>query len=256
MTRFPSTEDAIEFLRSKGIEFDSLVDVGVHTGTPKLMKCLPNARHILVEPSPAHRSAIEANYADFDFELHAVAAGSKNVDAFVVDLVADAGTAVTHSKMVETREEAEAIPGAVAIHDLPIRTLDSITNNPEGLGSFLLKIDVDGHEPDVIEGATETLSKAAAVLIEAPLSSVSERTALLEARGFVLYEIVDLEYYKGALWQVDLLFLAANLIEKDPNLRPKPGQEETPFDPSEYVSLRMPGVERFQKSLRRRLTSR
>ncbi|MEM9975677.1 MAG: hypothetical protein AAF771_15975, partial [Pseudomonadota bacterium] len=55
--------------------------------------------------------------------------------------------------------------------------------------------------------------------------------------GFTLYDIVDFDYYKNVLWQVDLVFVAESAIESHPDLVASPNVG--PFKPAAYQSLAM-----------------
>ncbi|MEM9973770.1 MAG: FkbM family methyltransferase, partial [Pseudomonadota bacterium] len=220
--RFPSTQSALARIQSGGLKFETVIDVGVHEGTPKLMKALPNALHLLIEPSAAHANAIAKNYREIPHELIPVAAGKEDGSVWFVDHAIDGGTAITHSRIVSSREEAERTENLRNIAELPVRRLDTIAAERDLAGPIFLKIDVDGKEIDVLEGARGLLGDVSALSIEAPLMHLSERTLWLEEAGFTLYDIVDFDYYKNVLWQVDLVFVAESAIESHPDLVASP----------------------------------
>ena len=70
---------------------------------------------------------------------------------------------------------------------------------------YLLKIDVDGHEPRVVAGATEALLETAAVVLEVTASIFLSRAQQLASEGFGLFDIFDLVYYRGVFYQADAL---------------------------------------------------
>jgi hypothetical protein len=57
-------------------------------------------------------------------------------------------------------------------------------------------------------------------MVEAPLWQMAETSKYLTDRGFQLFDIVDLSYYKGAMWQVDLVFLSTAILDSSQWLRP------------------------------------
>ncbi len=253
--RVATTEDAIRILTARGLNFRTVIDVGVNEGTPKLMRAVPNAHHVLIEPSPAHAPAIAKAYQGIDHRLHRVAVGDEDTEAFIVDTAIDGGTAVTHSAIVANRAEAEAEPGVLQIHELPVRRLDTLLSDTELADDILLKIDVDGHELPVLRGATDTLRRAAVVTIEAPRGALVERAAFLQEAGFALYDIVDLDYYDGVLWQVDVLFVRNDLMQRLRSLNPIPGLKGETFRPEAYRSLQdmtKPWTSRLWRKLRGR----
>ena len=68
-----------------------------------------------------------------------------------------------------------------------------------------------------------------------------ERALFLQQSGFSLFDIVDLEYYKNALWQVDLIFLNQSVLETSPQLCRQPtggtGDGGEVFESSSYYAL-------------------
>ena len=87
-----------------------------------------------------------------------------------------------------------------------------ITFSPET--QTILKIDVDGAEIDVLEGARATLTCDCVVVIEAAL--LDERAArfgqivnFMTAHGYEVWDILEpvLRPSDSLLWQVDLVFV-------------------------------------------------
>jgi hypothetical protein len=68
---------------------------------------------------------------------------------------------------------------------------------------------------EVLQGATEVLQETVCVVIEATLSTLTERGCFLEEQGFVLWDICDLLYFDDCLWAVDLIYLK-NKFFSDP----------------------------------------
>lgn len=242
-SRVPSTESCIEHILGSGVEIGTVIDVGVQTGTPKLMTTLPKARHILFEPSQAHIETIKQVYEPFEHSLHSVALSDQDQTGLLVDYGLY-GKEVSHSHIITDRSEADGLPNVSKISELPIRRLDTVMADEKVRGEILLKIDVDGHEISVLRGAPDTLKKAGVVTIEAPLVEVSKRLNFLEDSGFQLFDIVDLCYYKKSMWQVDLVFLQPRLIAQYPILGEMPQGDSVV--PSEYCELQL-GVEPKRK---------
>jgi hypothetical protein len=94
---------------------------------------------------------------------------------------------------------------------------------------FLFKLDVDGNELRVLRGATETLRETSCVIIETALGELFEMGAVLKNAGFILWDIVDLGYYRNNLFHVDLIFLSPG--EKQRSFSPW----REPFDPTKIA---------------------
>jgi hypothetical protein len=80
------------------------------------------------------------------------------------------------------------------------------------LDNYLLKIDIDGPEIDMIANSPETMTNAVMVICEATTWTISARMAAVEATGKKLMEIANPCFYCQRLWQVDLVFVREDLI--------------------------------------------
>ncbi len=83
-------------------------------------------------------------------------------------------------------------------------------------GPFLIKVDVQGAELDVLMGATKTLSNTEYVILEISFfrfftggPQVFDVIRFMKEWGFVPYDIFDYQYrlLDGALSQVDMAFV-------------------------------------------------
>lgn len=209
--RFPSKVDCLRVLKRAGLHPASIIDVGVHTGTPELMAAFPTVHHLLVEPEAAHAEAIEAAYRDIPHTLAAAAASDRDGAAELTAEHRGGRSEVTHSRL----ETIEGRSDTGAASQVRLARLDSLVSEAGLKGPFLLKIDTDGYELEVLAGAPETLRQSAIVIIEAPLHALTERAAPVEAAGLRLFDISDLAYYHDTLSQVDLVFLNPALADPD-----------------------------------------
>ncbi len=105
---------------------------------------------------------------------------------------------------------------ATHVIEVPMKTLDGIIKNHAVKGPFLLKIDVEGAEVDVLQGALETLAECEAVIAEAwinptvydPDHGFARLTQFMDVHGFMLYDIFGGSLHKsGVLKQVDAVFI-------------------------------------------------
>ncbi|HBV12414.1 MAG TPA: hypothetical protein DEB60_04725 [Brevundimonas sp.] len=72
---------------------------------------------------------------------------------------------------------------------------------------YFLKIDVDGLEVKILNGAERTLPLCSVVMIEADKANLVERLSFMLSRGFELYDFAEPAYYDDAFWQCDLIFV-------------------------------------------------
>lgn len=223
----PTKVNALRRLSDAGMTFSAIADVGVMEQTKELREVFPQLKHFLFEPVVEFHSAINANYANVPYELVPVAVSDTDGTAHLLTRALSGGK-ITHSgfapvDLMETKDTRE------------IRTLklDTFFGERPDLDNLLLKIDVDGAELRVLEGARETLKRVNCVVLEASRSSYFDRYKFLHENGFMLFDMVDFCYYGGAFHQCDLVFIKSEFYNSPQfNLWLKP-----PFDPKQWVSI-------------------
>jgi FkbM family methyltransferase len=203
-----TAERALERLQALGIAPRTAIDVGAAYGEWSTLagRVFPNARVLLVEPLKEFAPFLEATArALSDATLISAAAGR------------EPGTAAlhVHGDLVGTSLRSE--PGLVAAsREVTVVPIDALVREQAAEGPFVLKLDVQGAELDVLAGATATLAQTELVQLETLLfpfyedaPQLAEVVAFMSEAGFVVYDIVDLGYrpLDGALAQVDLLFV-------------------------------------------------
>ena len=119
------------------------------------------------------------------------------------------GHEITHAVFSQSDTPSEAL------RSVPTLKLDTFVANQNPPAPFLLKIDVDGAEEMILEGAQEALKKCSVLVLECPRKRVAERIQLLNTAGFELLDIVDFCYYDGYLWQLDLVFINPRFAPPD-----------------------------------------
>jgi FkbM family methyltransferase len=97
-----------------------------------------------------------------------------------------------------------------------VATIDGLLHSGRIEQPQFMKLDVQGFEIRVLEGASEAMRNCDAVMIEQPffrfcesMTLVHESIAWMAARGFLPYEIVDIlrRPLDGAMGQCDILFV-------------------------------------------------
>ena len=219
--RFPSKSDSLRTLRKLGVDFTCVVDVGVQNCTKELIEVFPDLRHYLFEPVPNYISGIRKNYEQLDYKIFQVAVSDTDGLGELIVRSSDNSGKVTHSQVNYGQHVGKPEGGRGTVIEkipVPLVRLSSIIREQDLAGPILLKIDVDGHESSILSGLKGAEQRVGCVVVEAPLANVVGRSHSLQSMGFVLWDIVDLCYYKGCLWQVDLVFLSRELADQ-PELR-------------------------------------
>ena len=196
-------------LRRCGFEPATVIDVGAAYGmwSAACHERFPTARFILIEP-------VE-EYAPF-LESHAAAWGGTYLQA------AAASTSGTrqinvHADLVGTSffSETEGAEVDGTPRSVPSIQLDETCRELGATAPILMKLDVQGSELDVLEGATETLHLTEVIIMEVSFfgffreaPSVVDVIASMADRGFVPYDILGLHHrpLDGALAQADVVF--------------------------------------------------
>ncbi|MCT7977393.1 FkbM family methyltransferase [Laspinema olomoucense] len=190
-----------------GLQPKTIVDVGAANGTPALYQIFPEAKHILVEPLEEFSSDLEQIVSQLKKAEYIAAAASNQTGTTVINVHPD----LVGSSIYQEEEDSD-VNGFDRI--VPTVTLDEICTN--AVEPFLIKIDAQGAEIDVLTGGLQTLKKTECVILEVSLFNFfkgapvfDECIDFMKERGFVVYDIFDLKYrlLDGAMSQIDIAFV-------------------------------------------------
>jgi FkbM family methyltransferase len=203
-----SMAGALAHAKRLGLSPRTVIDVGVADATPALYNSFPDAQLICVEPLVEFEPALRQICA---------ARNAKYVLAAAGDFI---GNATLHvhpdrfgSSLFQESQgpEADGLPRTV-----PITTIDQIALDHQLTGPFLIKVDVQGAELQVLAGAAQTLAHTEAVVLEVSLFGFLQHApqfpdviTRMKQLGFVPYDFFELSYrpLDGALAQLDVLFV-------------------------------------------------
>lgn len=205
-----------------------LVDAGAHHGW--FFHCwkdwCPPAEVHAFEPAiEAFTEATRLYGADPDVHINNVALGSKPGE-LQLNVMAD--SAVSNSFLMpveETWREIDYHHGSIAKRTVPVMRLDDYASE-KSLGEvYLLKIDVQGFEIEVLEGAREMLRRTSYVFVEAAIRPLYEGAPRfthvfdwLDAHGFHLMAMRAWHRGNRTLVETDMLFRRNELM---PPIDPK-----------------------------------
>lgn len=176
------------YLRRYGFEAKTIIDVGVLNGTPFLYDAFPERKFVLVDPLKESKETVDDLWGGLDYDFHVTALGARK------------GTIELD---IEPGRLARSTPGqrlgAVDLAEkrrVNVTRLDTITEGLEG--PFGLKIDTEGHEIEVIKGATKTLKRTEFVIAEVSIKKrfrdgyrFSEMIATMAERGFEVHSFLS-----------------------------------------------------------------
>jgi len=199
--RMPNKIDSFNLIRYLKIPIETIIDVGVLSQTHELTTCFYDKTHILFEPVPEFQDNINSVYTKkgIKYKLFNMAVSDFDGDSYLETRSIREGRPITHSRIVEKQSNKSLI--------VKTARLDTIMPTLSCEKPYLLKIDVDGIDLKVLEGASKILDFCNIIVIEANISNIAERMNCVISKGFSLFDIVDFCYYDNILRQVDLIFL-------------------------------------------------
>jgi FkbM family methyltransferase len=187
-----------------------IIDVGANHGTwVRLWKdAFPQSNFILVEP----QSWLESSFIDLlDSKTRylPVGAGKEN-GTFLFTINSDRDDSSTFALSSE-----EAHSRGYRQIEIPIHTLNTIVEQNGNIMPDIVKIDAEGLDIEVLEGASNLLGKTEIFLVEASINSTFEATdiakviAYMDSKGYRTFDITDINrpFKNKVLWLVEIAFV-------------------------------------------------
>jgi FkbM family methyltransferase len=214
----PSQNDKNELLNNfytilKKVNFTPkhIVDVGANHGTwtREALKYFPDAYFTMVEPQywlkESFNDLLESNSK---IRFYPVGAG-KQSGTFKFTIV-DRDDSCTFKF---TQEEA-MLQGYKQL-DLPITTINEVLSKQDIFFPDIVKIDAEGLDLEVLEGASECFGKTEIFMVEAAIVSKQmpntflTLTSYMDKNGYTLFDITDLNrpFKLRVLWLTELVFV-------------------------------------------------
>lgn len=189
-----------------------IIDIGANHGTwtRETLNYFPDAYYTLVEPQewlkPSLQDLLDNNSK---ISFNAFGAGAKSGSFMFTIVDRDDSCSFRY-----TEEEAKS-KGLKQI-EIPILTLNEIVQRNSTLPfPDLVKIDAEGLDIAVLEGASNLIGKTEVFLVEAALfckefdNSLLKMVNYMDEKGYSLFEITDLNrpFSPQVLWLVELVFV-------------------------------------------------
>lgn len=179
-----------KYFSGYGFTAPTIIDVGVMEGTPFLYKSFPKAKFVLIDALQESEAQVAARWGGkIVYDFHCTALGAE-AGTVALDVVSDGLARST----LNARLDGHA--GQDARREIPIVPLDDIMAAYEG--PFGLKIDTEGHELSVLQGATETLRHCEFVITETSIKKrfeggyrFSDAVAFMSSQGFEVYSFLS-----------------------------------------------------------------
>jgi FkbM family methyltransferase len=222
MDEFYSEEQRVfGSLKQAGFSPRVVFDIGSSDGGWSLAasEVFPEAMFHLFEPlidfKEVYRKTVTAILAMRpNFSLHKIALGATNGPTSIFS------DTLGHGASLLARTTSEYLPESFPIE---VRRLDSLTRDLSLPIPDVLKIDVQGFELFVLEGAGEVLNEVKVIQVEGWLDRgygpatplFHELKTCLNERGFVLFELVDFHYFGDHhLYALDSYFARRDVLNQ------------------------------------------
>lgn len=192
-----------------GLTPETVIDVGAAGGTPALYEVFPNANHILIEPLEEFAPNLSQLVTQLNKAEYIIAAATSTPGNIVINVHPD----LVGSSIYKEEEDSD-VNGVE--RTVPAVTIDGLCLDRGTRGPYLIKIDTQGSELEVLMGAKATLQNTEFVIMEVSLfdffkggSEFSDCINFMKDNNFVVYELFDLQYrlLDGAMSQVDIAFV-------------------------------------------------
>ncbi|MBC8002841.1 MAG: FkbM family methyltransferase [Opitutaceae bacterium] len=206
--------------RFRGATKVCLVDIGASSGdfTENFGRFCNVRQALLIEPIPKRCDQLKARFARSGFRIVCGAVGDKDAELQMEVLKWDYSSSILPVLRSDPNVASEIDLDVAETISTRVRTLDQIWTDTGMIGPVdLLKIDVQGAEHLVLDGARETLKQVRAIWIEVSFRPLYEGSLTFEginqrcrSAGFILTSLT--EGFRGAngeLLQGDALFVRA-----------------------------------------------
>jgi FkbM family methyltransferase len=206
--------DALKHACDLGLPPATVLDVGAAYGafTLNCYNIFPKSRYILIEPLNEYKKYLERVCQTVPNSQYVLAAASSTKGQLTINVHPDL---VGSSIFLEQEDSnVNGLPRTV-----PAETLDHVCEEMKASGPYLIKIDVQGAELEVLSGAKGILHEAEYIVLEVSLfkffvdgPQIHDVVQYMKSCGFSVYDIFDLQYrpLDKSLSQMDMAFVRDN----------------------------------------------
>jgi FkbM family methyltransferase len=209
--RRTTIEEALRHLARRGFDPSTVIDVGAAYGTFEIYRTFPGAQHLLVEPLSEYEPFLRDISRRFQAR-YVIAAAGPGAGMLTINVHPDlVGSSLFHEA---DGADVDGLP-----REVPQQAIDALCAEAKLGGPYLIKVDVQGAELLVLDGAAQTLQETEVIILEVSLfqffrdgPQLHDVVEYMRQRGFLVYDIVGGHNrpLDGALAQVDLVFVREN----------------------------------------------
>lgn len=186
-------------------EFDLVVDVGVAAGTPDLYEGIGSKPLILIEAFPEYYEYLRREYPT-----------AKLIEECLSDKVEELTFYVRDKQSTSSLNQGSTFSKKLKIET---KTLDMILDGlVDSNENICLKLDTEGSELKILQGAKKTLNQSKYVISEATFypslkgaNNYFELVDFMRSNGFKIYDFVNIRKTNDEIDQLDIIFKNKNL---------------------------------------------
>ncbi|MEM2291970.1 MAG: FkbM family methyltransferase [Nitrososphaerota archaeon] len=201
--------EIVDHVLKLGFRPRTVIDVGVAYGTFELYR-FPDAKYILIEPLREFEPFLKKICKKYDAE-YVLAAASDHPGIIEIKV---------HNNLTSSSifEETSGVFKGFS-RKVPAVTIDDVCKERKLKGPYVIKIDVQGAELKVLDGAKNVLKDAELVILEVSLfqfyvggPQFYDVITYMKEHGFVVYDFYNGHNrpFDGALAQIDVVFVKEN----------------------------------------------
>ena len=201
-------KESLQHILSLGYYPKIIIDVGAAYGTWPLLKVFPKSRYLWIEPLIEFENALKELSGKYNGQFIIAAAGKFNGATSIKVTPYLFGGSLCYDKLDNS-----------SLREIEIIRLNGLIKKYDLRDDILLKVDVEGYELEVLEGAQELLQGCEVVILEVSLFRYTKEHPdfydvidYMKKRKFVVYDILGGHNrpLDKALAQKDILFVKEN----------------------------------------------
>jgi len=187
-----------------------ILDIGANHGTwtREVLKYYPDANYTLVEPQEWLKASFSDLLKSDKIQFLPIGAGKENGHFNFTLVDRDDSCSFGYT-------ETQAKEGGFRQIKIEVKTINQIVKESAFPKPDLIKIDAEGLDLEVIQGASDLFGITEVFFIEASVNckqydnSIFKVTHYMDSIGYSLFDITDLNrpFKKKALWLVELVFV-------------------------------------------------
>ena len=185
-------------------------DIGAHKGdwTKKIKSEIPSVNAFMFEANPIHENDLKS--IGCYYHIGILSDSEKTADFYACGGTGDSlyqESTNVYQNVIPTKERCHTLDTLIQQEGLP---------QPD-----FIKLDTQGSELDILNGASKSLEHAKALLLECPIypynagaPSMKEYIDFLLQRGFYPSRCTEIHDMAGVFGQVDIIFLHRHILDK------------------------------------------